>query len=267
MLKIREISDIHNEFLTSKGTTFSFTPLSTDKETVCVLAGDIGLANRPETLKPVLKQASEMFRFVLYVKGNHEHYRCSVVRSHAKIQAIIDELQLDNVFLLENDTFIVDNVAFIGATLWTDFDRQKPHCMYFAQQSMNDYKLIRNGSKVEPYLRKFDPKDALLAHLDSKRYIFDQIVHHKNEGRKVVVVSHHGPTWASKNPLYAPDMLDGAYVSDLSNEILDTNPDVWFHGHVHHAQEYMCGDTRVITNPYGYPGEHVDCNMELIVEV
>ncbi len=270
---IREYSDLHNEF-----TLFDIPKMPEDKDTILILAGDIDVVKYGMPLYMFLKDCSEQFRAVLYVAGNHESYRGSLMRTHDKIQELIDGTSpqqataiehyqvaadsypaLPNVHLLENTRIAFDDVLFIGATLWTDFHNGDPMAMQLASgmNGMVDFKIIRYGPHNEPYKFRFSPNDSVNIHIKSKNFIFDTIREEKDNYRKVVVVTHHGPTMQSIHPRYKSAsgmtyMLNYAYVSNLSEEILDTQPDLWFHGHVHDSFDYMVGDTRVITNPRGY---------------
>jgi hypothetical protein len=91
-------------------------------------------------------------------------------------------------------------------------------------------------------------------HKQSRHYIEETVRAHAD--RPVVVITHMAPTHLSINEKYKHDPIsNGAYVSDLSNLILD-NPNIktWVHGHVHDPVDYMVGDTRVLCNPRGYIG-------------
>jgi Icc-related predicted phosphoesterase len=57
--------------------------------------------------------------------------------------------------------------------------------------------------------------------------------------------------------------VNGAYASDLSELILDTQPAVWFHGHVHNSFDYLVGDTIVLCNPRGYVDQNPTFNPGL----
>jgi Icc-related predicted phosphoesterase len=91
------------------------------------------------------------------------------------------------------------------------------------------------------------------------KYIFENIKKQKAAGRKVVVVTHHAPSSLSIAPWYKDDhYINGGYHSKLENQILDTSPDLWFHGHMHNSFDYTLGDTRVICNPRGYYPEEIN---------
>jgi len=51
------------------------------------------------------------------------------------------------------------------------------------------------------------------------------------------------------------DAINPAFASDLENLILEFQPELWIHGHIHTACDYTIGKTRVICNPRGYPSE------------
>jgi len=265
-LKIQILSDVHIEFGNLD------VPVSDDdKNTVLVLAGDVGLAKKAYTYTDFITEMSDRFRAVIYIMGNHEYYHGSVVTARSKIwNNLID---LSNVHVLENETMVIDNVAFVCATLWSDFDNGNDLCMMNAKNGMNDYRIIRVGPSVnDAHKRPFLPQDAFLLFQQSKKFIFEEVKEQKAAGREVVVVTHMGPSWQSvperfRTGPYAD--LNGAYVSNLEAEIIDTKPDLFVHGHTHDSFDYMIGDTRVICNPRGYHNheENPDFNPQLVIEV
>jgi predicted phosphohydrolase len=263
----RLFSDLHNEF-----STFEMIPLETDKDDVLVLAGDIGVAKALETFDPILEWAPR-FRRVIQICGNHEYYHGSLLRVKDKIREKLGHLP--NWTLADNNVVQVDNVSFICATLWTDMNKGDALAMHAIRAGLNDYNYIRTGPNLNnAYLKKISPHDIRNEHLHSKEFIFRSIVEEKVAGQKTVVVSHHGPCTKSIDyARYGNDIINWAYVSDLSNEILDTEPDFMVHGHTHTSFDYMIGDhTRLITNPRGYaapmaPPENPAFNPILRIEV
>ena len=77
-MKIRMLSDLHLEFH-----DYRVAPMPDDKETVLVLEGDIGCihGNREQYLKlcDFIGYCSSKFREVIWVMGNHEHYKGSLL--------------------------------------------------------------------------------------------------------------------------------------------------------------------------------------------
>lgn len=248
----RLLSDLHEEHH-----VFDYPYLETDSITTLILAGDIDSISQKEALFETLQKLSNQFKHIIYVFGNHELYNSNFTEA----AAIRDEINaaFDNVYVLENDVISLDGISIIGATLWTDFDKCNPLLVELVKDSrhgLSDYKYINKDESTSPNSEsKIDPQYILNEHHISKEFIFSQIQTIKSTGNKILVVTHHGPTWASIQEGYVCNSLNGAYVSDLSNEILDNVPDVWVHGHVHGSKDYWVGDTRVICNARGYPHE------------
>lgn len=270
-MKCRVFSDIHLEF-----GKFTVRPLPDDNETVLVLAGDIGIVHKSTQLKEYvafMERCSEQFREVVVVMGNHEHYYGSFKKTASIITHALQHL--DNVHLLEKSSHVVDNVAFIGATLWTDCDNGSPHATYLFS-GMSDAKLIRTGhtSEIDPYLRKFMSTDTVNDHIKAKDYVAKAIAEQRAAGRKIVLVVHHGITQKSIHPQYHGDSMNMFFASDMTLDLMDWNVDLAIHGHLHNFSDYMVDDggsicqTRVICNPRGYVGyETPGFNDSLIVEV
>lgn len=242
----RLFSDIHNEF-----SHFDITPLDTDKDDVLVLAGDIGVANTLSTFDPV-KEWAPRFRKVIQICGNHEYYHGSLLRVRTKIKEYLGDIP--NWTLADNEVVRVDDVSFICGTLWTDFKKGNPMAMDAIRRGLNDYNYIRTGHNLEnAYIKRISPHDIMNEHFITKNFMFKAIVDEKAAGQKTVVVSHHAPSERSVDfARYGNDIINWAYVSDLSNEILDTEPKIWVHGHTHTSFDYPIGETRVKTNPRGY---------------
>jgi predicted phosphodiesterase len=254
------MSDLHGEF-----GPIDIPVSSNEKDDICILAGDIGLAKTPATYLNIIEDMSNRFREVIYIVGNHEFYGANLPTAIDKIRSTI--VDFENVELLENETRVYDNIAFVCATMWTSFNDGNPHDMLNAQMELNDYRKIRTGPKSEPWQRKLLPCHTVAKFYESKEFIFNEIIKHKAEGRSVVVVTHQGPSYQSVAAEYSGDRLNPAYVTELSYDIMDSKPDIWIHGHTHVSFDYMIDDTRVICNPYGYRGSMKNPDFNPILEV
>ena len=203
---------------------------------------------RPDRWYRFLEEECGKYREVIYVMGNHEHYGFQYQKSYAHIA----EQLPDNVTLLENQTHTIDDVTFVGATLWTDCNKKDPHTMYYLRQSMNDYRQVTMFNEAKSVYHRLTPDKTVEDHYKSRNFIRETV--EANPTGKFVVCTHHAPSKASIKPRYANDtLMNGGYSSDLSELILD-NPQikVWTHGHTHDMFDYMIGSTRVICNPRGY---------------
>ena len=264
---IRPVSDLHLEF--SYG-NMRLNELPTDKDTVLILAGDVGLASKPHTYLDFFEQKSDRFRDVIVILGNHEHYKGSFSTSYGRMKATLEHIV--NVHVMEKESIVIDDVAFIGATLWTSMDNHNMFCMEEARLTMNDYRTIRHGPNAEPWKRKLKPIDTIEDHVNASYYIIKEIEKQKALGNKTVVISHHAPSYKSVPEEFRGETINGAYASELSEDIMDYNPNIWVHGHTHNSFDYLIKDTRVICNPRGYYSEsgqdlNLDFNEELILEL
>ena len=194
-----------------------------------------------------LERASVQFKHVIMIAGNHEFY-------HGRWYKALDTMrhecnQFHNVYFLEDQVKEIDEVLFVGSTLWTDMNKNEWHTKYQVKQGMSDFKIIKNDQNG---YRNLHPDDVIVRHSKSLEFIKNTIV---NTSKKIVVVTHHAPSDMSVADCYKGDILmNGAYRSNLEDFIMDSNINLWCHGHTHFSFDYMLGNTRVVCNPRGYVG-------------
>lgn len=217
---------------------------------ILVLAGDIEVG--PRMVLDYVTQVSEFLKIpIIYVAGNHEFYK-------GDITSDLEELRLGfsaarsaghKLHFLEREAVVIDGVRFIGATLWTDYalfgEERISEAMSEAMNALNDHRLITIGN------RRFTPSDALRIHGETKIWLQQKLAQ-PHDG-VTVVTTHHAPARGSIAPKYQGDLISAAYVSDLSDLILQYRPVLWLHGHVHDSFDYWSSSTRIVTNPRGYP--------------
>lgn len=284
-MKIKLVSDLHLEF--------SDINITNDEGAdVLILGGDImvaqdlhdhlevpsiyslpgelaGLGRRQlavQRYRDFFKRCSFQFPHVIYIMGNHEFYHG---KFYAAINYMRDEVaKYPNIYMLEQDTKIIDDIVFVGGTLWTDMNKRDPLTMHAIEGMMNDFRIIRND------YRSYAPMSALdVAVRHDKTLAYFKTVLADNKDKKCVVVGHHSPSHQSVHPMYAHEtLMNGGYHSDLSEFILD-HPQIvlWTHGHTHHPFDYKIGDTRIVCNPRGYENdgysEDTGWNENLILEI
>lgn len=264
----RIISDLHLEQWGAGGWLPAYSsrmvpPTPEDAETILILAGDI--VTFPSVTYPVISKCissffEEMcarFKYVIYIAGNHEYYRGVIGQSFDRIDAHLRATRnVPNLITLNSDRMVFDvpdtDLTYVGTTLWTDFNKSNPMALIAASRYMSDFR----GAIKRVDGSSFSAEDSEQIHLTDRPKLFAAIKQAKAAGRKVVMVTHHAVDEQSIHERYRGDMLPNyAFHSDLSAEILDAQPDLCVHGHVHDPFDYMIGQTRVIANPYGYTTE------------
>lgn len=264
-MKVNVISDLH----------IDFADLTLPGGDVLILSGDIFeaksfkkenynpemvlLEHEREDKRPdrfyrfILEECSAKYREVVMVMGNHEHYRFQFHKTYEHIKSQLP----DNVHLLEKESLVLDGVLFLGATLWTDMNKQDSLTLYHMQGAMNDYRQITMLNESTGVYHRLQPEKTVQEHLKTLEYFTTVLAENRaREGGAlpVVVVTHHSPSKLSTHPKYKHEtMMNGAYSSDLSEFILD-HPEikVWTHGHTHEPFDYQVGETRILCNPRGY---------------
>jgi predicted phosphohydrolase len=248
-MKLHILSDLHLEFA-------EFEPTKTDSD-IIILAGDTSIGDKG------ISWAKQHFpdKPVLYVLGNHEYY----TKAYPKLVTDLKELTRDsNINVLENDSIQIGNKVFLGCTLWTDFSLfSNPKLAGInAMQTMTDYKKIR----ISPQFSKLRSIDTTIIHQQSKRWLEQQFLEHG--GQKIVVITHHAPSKRSVPLEFQTDLLSAAYASSLDEFVASSGAALWIHGHLHQAQNYLIGQTRMVCNPRGYPDETESCFApELVMEI
>jgi len=191
--------------------------------------------------------------------GNHEHYHGDFATSANILRTVLKEFP--NIHFMDKESITIEDVTFIGGTLWTDMNKEDPHTLYSIKGDMNDFRIIQNssrkvtfkdnGGKFHEREARFCPEDTVEDHKAMLAFIDEST---KDKTDKFVVIGHHSPCKMSTHPRYKEEvMMNGAYSSDLSEFILD-RPQIklWTHGHTHDPYDYMIGSTRIVCNPRGY---------------
>jgi len=270
-MRIAIASDVHLEF----GDLILKNEENAD---VLILSGDICVASdfresdgiiengKSQRYVDFFKRCTFEFPKVIYIAGNHEHYNGDYAETFTILRNYLGHIQ--NLHILDKEHVTIDDVTFIGGTLWTDMNAQDPVTLFNIRGMMNDFRIIQNGAEMVSYKTfnvneegtqiptfhkrpaKFTPEDTVQDHKKMLQYIN---VTSEPLG-KYVVVGHHAPSKASTHPRYQTELImNGAYSSRLDDFILN-HPQIklWTHGHTHEEFDYMIGTTRVVCNPRGY---------------
>ena len=264
-MKIQVASDLHLEF--DHHPTFKL-----NGGDILLLVGDVAVAtylrkNRTDKLAKKHERVAREFFFhecakynrVFYIMGNHEHYHG--IHDYT-VETMREFLEGTNVTVLDNEWADLDHNCgwqLFGGTLWTDYNNQDWFAMHAAKDKMNDHHIIKKLKPVaNPYgemMGRFLPVDAYAEHNKTLEALENGIYDMARIDRPTIVMTHHAPTHQSIMPQYKGDLLNAAYASDLSEQIMrHANIKYWFHGHMHDYIDYNVDQCRVVCNPRGYAG-------------
>lgn len=280
-MRLRIASDQHFEFIVSSNFRKTeeilkeiIPPLPTDKKDILLIPGDFGLGHKDWWLS-LLSKLCRRFKAVIIIAGNHFFYHNSYFNRIP--QFIAKHSFPKNLHLLENDFIIIDDIIFVGSTLWTNFNND-PLAIYHAEHAMNDFKCIKylyeyesatnyTGKEKQYVERNINGQMVVETYEKSKKYIFEVLTMFKD--KKTVVITHHAPSELSVHPKYKGDLLNHAFYSNLNEEIEEYQPNLWVFGHQHNSSNFLIGDTRLINNSFGYKNieQNKDFNPTLLVEI
>lgn len=245
-MKLLIYSDLHTEFA-----PFTIPASAHQEADVVVFAGDIGVGH----INPI-----DMFEYwypsdsgddspqYIYVPGNHEYYDRSDILIAKTHQSPFCQ--------------VINGVRFLNTTLWTNMHLRDNRDELMYAEALNDFRRCRYNNA------RFTARDWL----DEHNRAMLMLTAYLRADREIptVIVTHHAPHEMSTDARWGVEH-DGYYASDLEDFILEYKPKLWIHGHVHKSNDYMVGDTRIISNPRGYVGSvahsNPTFNPNLIVEV
>ncbi len=288
-MNIQLLSDLHLE----SHPHFAAQPLA--GADVLVLAGDIGSYQQDSALTRLAVPDFGLARFsprpvheggagwptpVIFVPGNHEYDGLEFDEAHQRLRQACERWGL---IWLEQESVVLQGVRFVGCTLWSDFDGLS--CA--PGPAANDAEAAAPGALAEHlkardkafraanfYLRK---NHSLLAGEPMlAEQVREQALKSQRWLRQVLATGFDGPTVAVTH--FAPSLLsaDPRYgltpgTAGFCNALDDLLPaaQLWLHGHLHCAQDYVSRGCRVVANPLGYArkGEQKNYRPELLIAV
>lgn len=235
---IRIVSDIHVEFIPLRQREDYYEVivpyLKDEKDMVLVLAGDITTIDVMIDATPWIKDLAQRHKAVIYVMGNHEAYHGSRAEAHHYWHYIA--AKYDNLYVLENESVHIDDVRFLGTSLFTKLDPLAESKVL----GMSDFDLTKGWTVAQWKYTHQVAMDFLLNALE------------KDFDCSTVVVTHHLPSFQSVPEYFKRDPLSCGYYTDLDG-LFHTYPiKLWCHGHTHASMDYNIADTRIVCNPHGY---------------
>ncbi len=268
-MKLQILSDLHIDSYTRRGYPSAEIP-KTDAD-VLLVAGDT--SNSDIGIKWLVQEASRLGKPIVTIAGNHEYFDEDVLTFDATLakydnfarqtQTGLKFLQCESIDIKIGD----DELTILGCTMWTDYQyNANADTIDKALEFMRDYRDIKAGESI------FTPQLSMEIHAKHKAWLKQALLTAHNQGKKVVVMTHHSVSPLSIAEKYTNFSSNAAFVTDFSEWMKqDWSPSLWIHGHTHEAFDYTIGNTRVIVNPRAYPGEvsttGIDFAWDKVVEV
>lgn len=167
------------------------------------------------------------------------------------------------IFVLDDDVELIlpkHGVRFIGSTMWTDFSimagdhddkkavrEQALADMKTAMPEYHNVYLDEVRGNIIPRLMR--PVDAYACHVASREALIKKL--EKPFVGKTVVMTHHAPSPQSISTFFGKNKLTPGFVSNMEDIMLQYEPDLWLHGHVHDSFNYRVGRTQVFCHAQG----------------
>ncbi|HHG86686.1 MAG TPA: metallophosphoesterase, partial [Bacteroidetes bacterium] len=233
MARIQYCSDLHLEFPRNRA-FLDKNPLEA-KADILILAGDIVPFSAMNRLTDFWDELSEKFEHTFWVPGNHEYYHSDIGDRTGEVYEEIRE----NIFLVNNYVTKIDNVKLIFSTLWTALSETY---QFQVQRIMADFKVIQHGKTL------LSPAVYNRLHLENLEFL-EKAIAGIQADEKVVVSTHHVPTFMNYPEKYRGDFLNEAFAVELFELIADNPIDHWIFGHHHcNTPTFQIGNTDMRTN-------------------
>jgi len=234
-VRIQYCSDLHLEF--DKNSKYLIkNPLSVCGD-ILILAGDIVPLHDEFLNNQFFNFISGNYKQVFWVPGNHEYYYRNIFDFGESFSFRLR----DNITVLNNIVLQIEDIHFIFSTLWTKISNKNEKHI---ELNVSDFECITNNDK------KFKVSDYNKLHEESLKFIKQSVGSDKN---KVVVVTHHLPSYFCNKAAHKRSILNEAFSVDLTDFIEKSNACFWIYGHSHYNQKPLyIGKTILLTNQLGY---------------
>lgn len=255
MVNFQIASDLHIEM-------FEYTPKSSlfinPKAQVLILAGDIGRVHKYEQLKEFLEDVCDKFTHVLYVLGNHEYYTIRHLPERNMEQILYDmnkiKKDIPNLHILNRSSVLIDNVCISGCTLWSNPQGEVPNF------------IVRIPGITTKKYKELHEKDL--------HYIESMIEYCQKKKYKLLVITHHPPTYDVTQVNRNKEQYKFLYASHLDDLLVPDKVHTWVCGHVHKNFDKMIKHngkqfaTRLVSNQKGKPKDCItDFSFEKVIVV
>ena len=257
-MKIQIASDLHLEFPENREWLRENQLIP--KGDILLLAGDTICDKYKKKAKSFYQKISKEFPLIISTMGNHEFYNGIIDYVYPSYKGNISE----NHIRLNNMSYVSEDVKIIVTALWSLVPEPKK---YAVSWGLNDYRLISH-SNIYKEKNLITVEDTNQYFKMSLKFLKDELLL-PFEG-KILVMTHHLPSYDCISQEFIGSDLNSAFASDL-NKFIISNPKIeyWVCGHSHDFNINKIGDTTIIRNPLGYVcmGEEWDFQRDFVIEL
>ncbi len=235
-MTIQYCSDLHLEF-PENAKWMQANPIRPVAD-VLVLAGDIIPFAEIDRAQDFFSYLGDHFKATYWLPGNHEYYGDDISQQSGSFREAIRS----NVFLLNNQVEQTGETILIFSTLWSHIS---PVAEWTVARSVSDYRAITQDG--EP----FRPLHSNYLHAECRQFVEQAVA--TASGSKIVVATHHVPTFLHYPKQYIGSVINEAFATELQDYIEQSPINAWVYGHHHsNSPEFLIGHTRMLTNQLGY---------------
>lgn len=205
---------------------------------ILVLAGDIIPFIEMEQCADFFSYCADHFKATYWLPGNHEYYGGDIMLRSGSFRENIRP----NVYLLNNQVEQLDGLTLIFSTLWSHVN---PAAEWHIARAVTDYRMIRHAG--EP----FRPLHINELHQECRAFVETAVIN--ATGSRIVVVTHHVPTFLHYPKQFKGSIINEAFATELYDYIEHSSIQAWIYGHHHqNTPEFLIGSARMLTNQLGY---------------
>jgi Icc-related predicted phosphoesterase len=191
-----------------------------------IIAGDIvsDIIDRMHLVNAFLKDIPN----VIYVPGNHDFWN----RGIDEVYLFFELQNIQAKHILNNEELTLENgLKIFGGTMWF---KEEPK-MFERFGMWPDFRFIKNRKSIFSENKDFVNKLGAV--------------------KPDVIISHHMPSPLSIAPEWLYENTNCFFLNNIENIVIEKAPKLYVHGHTHNPFDYFLHETRVVCNPFGYPGE------------
>lgn len=236
-MKIQYASDLHIEF-SENWNYLKNNPLKVEGD-ILVLAGDIGyLGDENYSAHPFWDCVSQSYSQVIIALGNHEFYKYYDI---ATLKDGFCHKIRENVSCYYNAVVTVGSVDIIVSTLWAKIELEDA---YYTESAISDFRRILYSGEVLTF------SDFNHEHKRCLDFIERSVS--ESKAQKIVVVTHHVPSFQMLSPEFVGSKANGAFTVELASYIEKSRINYWIYGHSHRNIDKVIGTTQCVSNQLGY---------------